>query len=85
MTTEQLSQAIDRLTEKLAIQEMTLNVIKEAADRLEEKLSLVFEEQRLEPQIFKVSEQEWEQLNKALDEPPSQHVIDGLKRLFNKD
>ena len=46
---EELSKAIDALSEKVAIQEMTLNIIKEAADRLEQKLDLVLNEQRIEP------------------------------------
>ena len=58
MTIEKLSEAIDKLTERLAIQEMTLNVIKEAADRLEERLSLVLEEQVSEPYIVNISELE---------------------------
>lgn len=32
------------------------------------------------PQIFKVSPEEWEQLNKALNEPPK--ASEGLKKLF---
>lgn len=32
------------------------------------------------PQIFKVSQEDWEQLNKALNEPPKES--EGLKRLF---
>lgn len=43
MTIEELSKDIDALSEKLAIQEITLNVIKEAADRLEQKLDDAFE------------------------------------------
>jgi hypothetical protein len=43
MTIEELSEAIEALSEKVAIQEMTLNVISEAADRLEEKLNEAFE------------------------------------------
>lgn len=43
MTTEELSNQIDDLAERLAIQEITLNVIKEAADRLEQKLDEAFE------------------------------------------
>lgn len=49
---EELSKAIDALSEKVAIQEMTLNIIKEAADRLEEKLDLVLKEQRIEPYVI---------------------------------
>ena len=48
MTIEKLSEALDRLSERLAVQEMTLNVIKEAADRLEDKLSLVMKEHRID-------------------------------------
>jgi uncharacterized coiled-coil protein SlyX len=43
MTIEELSKAIEALSEKVAIQEMTLNVISEAADRLEEKLNEAFD------------------------------------------
>lgn len=46
---EELIEALDRLTERVALQEMTLNVIKEAADRLEQKLTLVMSEQFIEP------------------------------------
>ena len=42
MTIEELSKAIEALSEKVAIQEITLNVISEAADRLEEKLNEAF-------------------------------------------
>lgn len=49
---EELSKAIDALSEKVAIQEMTLNIIKEAADRLEQKLDLVLNEQRIEPYVI---------------------------------
>lgn len=43
MTIEELSNQIDDLAERIAIQEITLNVIKEAADRLEQKLDDAFE------------------------------------------
>jgi uncharacterized coiled-coil protein SlyX len=43
MTIEELSNQIDDLAERVAIQEITLNVIKEAADRLEQKLDDAFE------------------------------------------
>ena len=39
----------------------------------------------IDPIIFKVSNEEWEQINKALNEPAPQYVIDGLKRLFGKN
>jgi len=42
MTIEELSKELDKLSERVAIQEMTLNVIKEAADRLEQKLDNAF-------------------------------------------
>jgi uncharacterized coiled-coil protein SlyX len=42
MTIEELSEAIEALSEKVAIQEMTLNVISEAADRLQQKLDEAF-------------------------------------------
>ncbi len=62
MTIEKLTEALDRLTEKVALQEMTLNVIKEAADRLEEKLSLVMLEQSIEPLTFEVSDEDAEKI-----------------------
>ncbi len=37
----------------------------------------------IDPIIFKVSQEEWEQLNKALNEPPK--ASEGLKRLFGKN
>lgn len=43
MTIEELSNQLDDLAERVAIQEITLNVIKEAADRLEKKLDDAFE------------------------------------------
>jgi hypothetical protein len=64
MTTEELVKAIDRLSERVAIQEMTLSVIKEAADRLEQKLSLVMEEQRTEPYVINVSDADAEKIKK---------------------
>ena len=36
------------------------------------------------PQIFKVSNEEWNKLNKALNEPTPPHVSEGLRRLFGK-
>jgi hypothetical protein len=36
----------------------------------------------IDPIIFKVSQQEWEYLNKALNEPPKENR--GLRRLFGK-
>lgn len=38
--------------------------------------------QTIDPIVFKVSQEEWEQLNKALNEPPK--VSEGLRRLFGK-
>jgi hypothetical protein len=64
MTIEKLSEAIDKLSERLAIQEMTLNVIKEAADRLEEKLSLVMEIHVVEPYEIKLSDEDVDKLKK---------------------
>lgn len=60
--TKELIEALDRLSERIAIQEMTLNVIKEAADRLEEKLSLVMLEQSLEQLTFEVSDEDAEKI-----------------------
>ena len=60
--TKELIEALDRLAEKIALQEMTLNVIKEAADRLEEKLSLVMLEQSLEPYTIEVSDEDAEKI-----------------------
>lgn len=40
---DDLTEAIDRLSEKIDMQDITLRVIKEAADRLEEKLDDAFE------------------------------------------
>ncbi len=40
MTAEELSEALDVLSERLVIQEITLRVIQEAADCLEKRLSL---------------------------------------------
>ena len=60
--TQELIEALDRLTERVAMQEMTLNVIKEAADRLEEKLSLVMLEQSLEPYTIEVSDEDAEKI-----------------------
>jgi hypothetical protein len=64
MTIEKLSEAIDTLSERLAIQEFTLKVIKEAADRLEERLSLVLAEQVSEPYIIDLSDEDADKIKK---------------------
>ena len=47
--------------------------------------SAIDELNTINPYTIKVSNEEWEQLNKALNEPAPQYVIDGLKRLFGKN
>jgi hypothetical protein len=48
MTAEELSEALDVLSERLAIRGITRRVIQEAADSLEKRLSLSPEEQHEE-------------------------------------
>lgn len=38
----------------------------------------------IDPIIFKVSREEWDKINKALNEPAPPHVTEGLRRLFGK-
>lgn len=84
-----LESHIQKLTEDLEHSHLLSDVLVDMiTDELISLHAQLYYEKSLEstqtiPQkIFKVSQEEWEQLNKALDEPPSQHVIDGLKRLF---
>lgn len=47
--------------------------------------SAIDELSTIDPMIFRVSQEEWDKINKALDEPTPPHVSEGLKRLFGKD
>lgn len=56
-------------------------------DELPENASFgVYDElNTIDPMIFKVTQEEWDKLNKALNEPTPPSVAEGLKRLFGKD
>ena len=44
--------------------------------------SAIDELNTINPYTIKVSNEEWEQINKALNEPAPPHVVNGLRRLF---
>lgn len=46
--------------------------------------SAIDEYNTINPYTFKVSAEEWDKLNKALNEPTPPHVSEGLRRLFGK-
>ena len=98
MTNTALESHIQKLTEDLEhshlLSDVLVDMIQEEIARLQKQLEYenhngsnphfaVYDElNTIDPIIFKVSNEEWEQLNKALNEPPSQTIIDKLKRLF---
>jgi hypothetical protein len=67
MTIEELSKAIEALSEKVAIQEITLNVISEAADRLEEKLNITITKYVRGIHLFSTEEEaeQWDKESEA--------------------
>ncbi len=44
--------------------------------------SAIDEHNTINPYTFKVSQEEWDQLNKAYNDPPDPRIVEGLRRLF---
>ena len=51
---------------------------------LDPSYSAIDELQNIPPIVIKVTDKEWEHLNKALNSPAPPSVVEGLKRLFGK-
>ena len=71
---------VDMIQDEIARLQAQLDY--ENATGLSPSLTAFDELQTIDPIIFKVSQEEWEHLNKALNDPPK--VSEGLRRLFGK-
>lgn len=54
-------------------------------DGLNPTYSAIDEYGTINPYTFKVSQEQWDMLNKAYNDPPDPRVVEGLKRLFGKN
>ena len=100
MTNIALESHIQKLTEDLEhshlLSDVLVDMIQEEIARLQEQLDYenttglspsltAFDELgTIDPIIFKVSQEEWEQLNKAYNDPPDPRIVEHLKRLFGE-